>query len=68
VEAVAVLPDRKRALSASQDMTLKLWDLEAGAVVSTFYHDAELSCLSVTHDLCVIAGDILGTVCVLKIE
>jgi WD40 repeat protein len=32
---VAVLPDGQRALSASQDTTLKLWDIETGACLRT---------------------------------
>jgi WD40 repeat protein len=35
VVAVAVLPDGKHALSASRDKTLKLWDLDTGAVLRT---------------------------------
>ncbi len=33
VRAVAVLPDGKRAVSGSDDNTLKVWDLEGGDVI-----------------------------------
>ena len=33
---MAVLPDGRRALSASSDKTLRLWDLETGAELRRF--------------------------------
>jgi WD40 repeat protein len=36
VESVAVLPDGKRAISASYDQTLKLWNLDSGQCLRTF--------------------------------
>jgi WD40 repeat protein len=35
--AVAVMPSGKQALSASDDKTLMLWDIETGAVLRTFH-------------------------------
>ena len=35
VRAVAVTPDGRRAVSGSDDRTLKVWDLEQGALLST---------------------------------
>ena len=35
VAGVAVTPDGKRAVSASDDKTLKVWDLATGAVLHT---------------------------------
>jgi class 3 adenylate cyclase len=39
VDAVALLPDGKRALSGSEDKTLRLWDLDTGAELRRFSHD-----------------------------
>ena len=36
VTSVAVLPDGRRALSASHDLTLRLWDIETGAELRRF--------------------------------
>ncbi|MGL4498546.1 MAG: WD40 repeat domain-containing protein [Planktothrix sp.] len=33
--AVEIAPDGKRAVSASDDKTLKLWDLETGTELAT---------------------------------
>jgi WD40 repeat protein len=35
VSAVAVTPDGRRAVSASEDQTLKVWDLDSGAELRT---------------------------------
>ena len=36
VKAVAVTPDGRRAVSGSDDRTLKVWDLEQGALLATW--------------------------------
>ena len=42
---VAVTPDGKRAVSASSDHTLKVWDLDAGRVLRTLKgHSSPVSC------------------------
>ncbi len=41
VNACTVLPDGRRALSASDDYTLKLWDLETGHCLSTLEGHAD---------------------------
>ncbi len=38
--AVAVTPDGQRAVSASEDNTVKVWDLETGEVLATFTCDS----------------------------
>ena len=47
VRAVTALPDGQRAFSASEDGTLKLWDLSAGTEVQTFRgHESLRDCSS----------------------
>jgi WD40 repeat protein len=48
---VAVTPDGRRAVSASADCTLRLWDLESGQTVRTFQgHTSFVSAVAVTPD------------------
>ena len=50
--AVAVTPDGKRAVSASQDQTLKVWDLERGVELLTLAgHTAWVSTVKLTPDV-----------------
>ena len=44
VNAVAVTPDGRQAVSASYDNTLKLWDLETGLSIATFRCEAGAHC------------------------
>jgi WD40 repeat protein len=37
--AVAVTPDGKRAISGSDDNTLKVWDLQSGRIMVEFASD-----------------------------
>jgi len=67
--AVAIAPDGKRAVSASKDNTLKLWDLETGNVLATFIGDADmLSCAIAPDGVTVVAGDSVGRVYFLRWE
>jgi len=61
VNAVAVTPDLMQAVSASEDQTLKVWDLATGTVIATFTCDAPARC-------CVFAGDGSGRVHFLSLE
>jgi WD40 repeat protein len=51
VAAVAFLPDGRRALSASHDSTLRLWDLDTGAELRRFEgHVQRVTCLALSAD------------------
>jgi WD40 repeat protein/predicted Ser/Thr protein kinase len=51
VRAVEFLPDGKQALSASDDGTVRLWDLPLGRAMRTFRgHSAEVTCLALSAD------------------
>jgi WD40 repeat protein/serine/threonine protein kinase len=51
VRSVAFLPDGGRALSASDDTTIRIWDLETGQVIRTLTgHAASVMCIAVTAD------------------
>jgi hypothetical protein len=49
--AVAVTPDGRRAVSASQDQTLRLWELESGQTVHPLQgHTSYVTAVAVTPD------------------
>jgi WD40 repeat protein len=51
VNAVAVFRDSKRAISASEDSTLKVWDIESGEVLRTFDgHTDRVNAIAVMPD------------------
>ena len=51
IRAVAVMPDGRRAVSASRDRTLKVWDLETGEVLRTLEgHSGVVMAVAVTPD------------------
>ncbi len=66
---VARLPNSTQALSASDDGTLKLWDVTTGACILTFASDNPFICCARTADgRTVIAGDSLGVVYFLRLS
>jgi hypothetical protein len=50
VVAVAFLPDGRRALSASEDGTVRLWEADTGRELTRFDHGARVCSLAVTRD------------------
>jgi WD40 repeat protein len=69
VNHVALLADGQRALSASNDRTLKLWDLATEDCLSTFYGDSPFTCCAISVDgRTVVAGDYQGVVHFLRVE
>ena len=68
VTGVAVSGDGRRAVSASYDRTLKVWDLDTGASVTTFRCDAVPRCCAWAGDRRIFAGDDSGRVHFLSLE
>jgi WD40 repeat protein len=62
VNAVALSGDGRRAVYASFDRTLNVWDLETGAVVTTLTCDAAALCCAFAGDRKIVAGDMSGRV------
>ena len=65
VSGVAMTPDGKRAVSA--DKTLKVWDLESGAVIATFHCDGAAGCCVFVDQHRIVAGDAGGRVYMLAL-
>ena len=47
---MAITADGRRVVSASYDKTLKVWDLETGALICTFNCEGRLYCAAVAPD------------------
>ena len=63
VSAVAVTPDGRRAISASYDRTLKVWDLHSGSEVAAITLEGALWSVAVAPDgTTILAGDAAGNV------
>jgi len=65
---VAVTPDGRQAVSASQDRTLKVWDIGSGKLVATFSGEGALYACAVAPDGTIVAGEISGRVHFLRLE
>jgi WD40 repeat protein len=63
-----VSPDGRRVVSASSDFTLKVWDLETGATLTTFTCDASARCCAFYSLRTIIAGRHRGRVHFLSLE
>jgi WD40 repeat protein len=58
---VAVTPDGRRVVSASDDQTLRLWDLESGKEIATFTGEDDMGSSTLAPDgRTIIAGDASG--------
>ena len=68
VFGVAVTPDGRRAVSAPGDNTLKVWDLDSGAVIAGFTCDGAAECCAFAEPDRILAGDAGGRLHFLKLE
>ena len=62
VHAESVCGEGRRAISASMDNTLKVWDLEKGEEVATFHAGAPVLSFAISGRSRIVAGDRLGRV------
>jgi WD domain, G-beta repeat len=68
VNGVAVTADGRRAVSASWDNTLKVWDLDTGSCLATFTCDAHVFCCTFASERKILAGDAIGRLHLLQLE
>jgi WD40 repeat protein len=69
VKGVALTPDGRYAVSASDDQTLKVWELESGQLLASFYAGEGLRACAVAPDgVTVVAGSELGRLHLLRLE
>ncbi len=66
---MAVTPDGRYAISASWDRTLKVWELESGQLLASFFAGENLNTCAVMPDgTTVVAGGHSGRLHVLRLE
>ncbi|PSN11378.1 hypothetical protein C7293_24490, partial [filamentous cyanobacterium CCT1] len=66
---VAISPDGQRAVSASDDCTLKVWNLATGQCTATFWGDSSFyTCAIALDGVTVVAGDQTGMVHFFRLE
>ena len=67
VRAVAVTPDGRHAVSASDDRTVKLWDLASSEILATLVGDHIISCVTTVSNRLFVIGDTGGIVHIVEL-
>ncbi len=65
MNSCALTPDGRFAISASEDRTLKLWDLQSQSCLQTIFGCSSFNTIAMAQDI-ICAGDMLGNVWVLE--
>lgn len=69
VEAVAVTPDGKHAISGSMDETLRVWNIKTGQTIDSFSGEGLLHACAISPDgVTIVAGEASGRVYFLRLE
>lgn len=69
VNAVAITPDGQAAVSASDDNTLKVWDISTGKEIVQFIGESPMHCCAAAPDgKTIVAGEQSGRVHILRLE
>jgi WD40 repeat protein len=50
IKSLAISPDGSKLLTGSSDHTVKLWDIQSGAVLHTFNHQLAVESVAFSHD------------------
>jgi WD40 repeat protein len=63
------MPDGVHVVSGSQDQSLRVWDLRAGAAIAAFSGENPMfSCAAAPDNKTLIAGEFSGRVHILRLE
>jgi WD40 repeat protein len=69
VATVVLTPDNQKAISGSQDNTIKVWDVKKYSIIAEFHCEGWINVLKYSPSLnSIIAGDQNGRIYILKIE
>jgi len=68
INAVAATPCGRYAISASNDCTVKVWNIADGTLLTTFTGDSEVTACTVNDDLIIVAGERSGRIHFLKLQ
>jgi WD40 repeat protein len=68
VRSVALTVNGSRAVSASEDRLLKVWDIKSGRVIAAFRCNASAACCEFVNPRRIVAGDMDGRIYLVSLE